>query len=419
MKMILSTKQRDELNLAIIDYLASHGYGESLAAFRKESGLDEADAAPAAHISGLLEKKWTSTARLQQKILTLESKLQQLERESIQGAPSRDKRRPDEWIPRPPERFQLTGHRFPVTRVVFHPVYSVIASSSEDSTIKIWDFESGEFERSLKGHTDAVQDIRFDNSGKQLVSCSADMTIKIWDFTGSYDCLKTLKGHDHNISSVAFLPTGDFVVSASRDKMIKLWDVSSGYCVQNFSGHADWVRMIRVNSDGSYFASCSNDKTVKVWCVKTKSLRVTLHGHEHVVECIAWVPDTHATAIAGADGKAEGRANGESVEAQLSLLISGSRDRSIRFWNVFAGSCLFVLQGHDNWVRGLCLHPSGKMLLSVSDDKTLRIWTLEQRRCTKQIDAHTQFVTSLDFHHKLPYVATSSVDTTVKIWECR
>lgn len=55
-----------------------------------------------------------------------------------------------DWIPRPPERYNLTGHRGPVTRVVFHPVYALCASASEDAVIKIWDYESGEFERTLK-----------------------------------------------------------------------------------------------------------------------------------------------------------------------------------------------------------------------------------------------------------------------------
>lgn len=49
----------------------------------------------------------------------------------------RDKRQPGEWIPRPPEKFCLTGHRSPITRVIFHPIYSIVASSSEDSTIKV------------------------------------------------------------------------------------------------------------------------------------------------------------------------------------------------------------------------------------------------------------------------------------------
>lgn len=43
-----------------------------------------------------------------------------------------------------------------------------MVSSSEDATIKIWDFETGEYERTLKGHTDSVQDIAFDAQGKML-----------------------------------------------------------------------------------------------------------------------------------------------------------------------------------------------------------------------------------------------------------
>ena len=52
------------------------------------------------------------------------------------GGPTREKRSPSEWIPRPPEKYSLTGHRSPVTRVIFHPVFSVMVSASEDASIK-------------------------------------------------------------------------------------------------------------------------------------------------------------------------------------------------------------------------------------------------------------------------------------------
>lgn len=52
--------------------------------------------------------------------------------------------------------------------MIFHPIYNLAVSASEDATIKVWDFEAGEYERSLKGHTDSVQDIAFDTSGKLL-----------------------------------------------------------------------------------------------------------------------------------------------------------------------------------------------------------------------------------------------------------
>lgn len=47
-------------------------------------------------------------------------------------------------------------------------MFSCLVTSSEDATIKVWDFETGEYERTLKGHTDSVQDIAFDAQGKVL-----------------------------------------------------------------------------------------------------------------------------------------------------------------------------------------------------------------------------------------------------------
>ena len=65
-----------------------------------------------------------------------------------------------------PPPLSLSRSRSPL----FHTYYyhSLVLSSSEDATIKIWDYESGDFERTLKGHTDAVQDITFDHTGKLL-----------------------------------------------------------------------------------------------------------------------------------------------------------------------------------------------------------------------------------------------------------
>lgn len=120
--------------------------------------------------------------------MELEAKLTEAEKEVIEGAPTKNKRTPGEWIPRPPEKYSMSGHRASITRVsywtflfkkpkeyivspfqvIFHPIFGLVVSASEDATIKIWDFETGEYERSLKGHTDSVQDVAFDAQGKLL-----------------------------------------------------------------------------------------------------------------------------------------------------------------------------------------------------------------------------------------------------------
>nr|CAD7438512.1 unnamed protein product [Timema bartmani] len=405
MKMVLSQRQREELNKSIADYLNSNGYMDALEAFKKEVDMPgEVER----KYCGLLEKKWTSVIRLQKKVMELEAKLSEAEKEYIDGAPTRNKRTPSEWIPRPPEKFCLVGHRAPITKVVFHPVFSVMVSASEDASLRVWDFETGEYEKSLKGHTDSVQDIAFDQTGKLLVSCSADMTIKLWDFQ-TYECIKTLHGHDHNVSSVTFMSGGDFVLSSSRDKTIKMWEVATGYCVKTFTGHSDWVRMVRVYEDGSLIASCSNDQTVRVWYTANKDCKVELRDHDHVVECIAWAPDSAAPAIneaAGADNKKGAHAG--------PFLASGSRDKTIKVWDIGTGLCLFTLVGHDNWVRGVVFHPGGKFIISASDDKTVRVWDTRNKRCMKSLEAHQHFCTTLDFHKTHPFVISGSVDQTVK-----
>lgn len=71
------------------------------------------------------------------KVMELESKLNEAKEEITLGGPIGQKRDPKEWIPRPPERYALSGHRSPVTKVIFHPVFSVMVSASEDATIKV------------------------------------------------------------------------------------------------------------------------------------------------------------------------------------------------------------------------------------------------------------------------------------------
>jgi FOG: WD40 repeat len=123
--------------------------------------------------------------------MDLESRCAALQTELDTATPTSLSRRnqdPASWLPRAPPRHDLESHRSPVTCVAFHPIFSSLASGSEDTTIKIWDWELGELERTIKGHTRAVLDVDYGGprGGTLLASCSSDLTIKLWDPADEY-----------------------------------------------------------------------------------------------------------------------------------------------------------------------------------------------------------------------------------------
>ncbi|CAG8469183.1 13582_t:CDS:2 [Acaulospora colombiana] len=127
--------------------------------------------------------------------MDLENKITQMQDE-LNSGPIRKTNSTVDWVPRAPEKYSLTGHRNPVTRVTFHPVFSVLASASEDTTIKIWDYETGEFERTLKGHTKSVQDIAFDPKG-HLLDSAQKRSRAIWNGCGWCRQARMASGSPH------------------------------------------------------------------------------------------------------------------------------------------------------------------------------------------------------------------------------
>lgn len=84
----------------------------------------------------------------------------------------------------------------------------------------------------LSGHTA----VAFSADGRILASSSADCHVKLWNIdTGQ--CLQTLQGHTSAVQSVAFNPTGQVLASCSQDQTIRLWDVQTGQCLKILSAN--------------------------------------------------------------------------------------------------------------------------------------------------------------------------------------
>ena len=87
----------------------------------------------------------------------------------------------------------VTGFADVVLNVAFSPDGRVLVGRSWDSTIRLWNTETGEREHFLFGHTDDVDIVAFSPDGRTLASGSQDDTVRLWDVdTGAH--LKNPRG---------------------------------------------------------------------------------------------------------------------------------------------------------------------------------------------------------------------------------
>jgi platelet-activating factor acetylhydrolase IB subunit alpha len=155
--MVLTDRQRADLHAGIYEYLNSRpgeAFAKAALAFaeadpeadRPKNGTTTRTATP------LLEKKWTAIPRLQKKVLELERHAAQNAKihahragsggmlaagASAAGAVGVDGAGARRMLPRLPCQHTLQGHSLVVTSVAVHPVFTVVASGSEDGTIKV------------------------------------------------------------------------------------------------------------------------------------------------------------------------------------------------------------------------------------------------------------------------------------------
>ena len=258
----------------------------------------------------------------------------------------------------------LRGHTGWVGRIAWSPDGRMLASPSQDGTIRLWDAETGECLRTLEGHTDAVLFVVFDPAGRILASGGADKTVKLWEVE-SGRLLRTLGGHAGSVVSVAYDPAGRILASGGADKTVKLWEVESGRLLRTLEGHTGWVFSVAFDPTGRTLTSGGEDKTVKLWEVESGRLLRTLEGHTNPVACI-----------------------GFSSAHRLLATKGGGADGTIRLWNPDTGICVAVIPEPASiyWPPGLVFHPRLPLLATVGSDpgtprdegdSLIHIWELD------------------------------------------
>ncbi|HLM80659.1 MAG TPA: NAD(P)-binding domain-containing protein [Terriglobales bacterium] len=228
---------------------------------------------------------------------------------------------------------------------------SVLASGSDDRTIRLWNPKDGKLIRTLHGHEDNVLTIAWSPDGRMLVSGAFDRQVILWDaHTG--EKLKVLGRHDDAVNSVAYSPNGKTIASASGDQIIRVWDFES-LEVRHVLKGKHWFSSISWSPDGESIAAGTGGGTIELWNVENERPVAIREGHTARVLCVAF----------GADGR---------------LLASKSADGTVRIWKSDNWQELGVLEENGVYVSSLAFHPKKPILVTRDDSRNvIRIWNME------------------------------------------
>jgi WD40 repeat protein len=263
----------------------------------------------------------------------------------------------------------LTAHTNAMYNAIFSPDEKLLASSSRDRTARVWDLATGRELQKLQGFRCSVKAVAFSPNGRTLAAAGNDGMLKLWDVKTGVEqkSLVHINSADVDMSvySVAFGRDGRKIFAGNGDGTISEWDVASGKETRVWKAHTNTAFRLMFSPDYRLLASLG-DSVVKVWDTSTwrevRSLSM-IRGAGVSRMSSALVFSHNGKLIAASDIGLDPK---QTSYVYVQAIV----------WNVKTGEKLFTTEGHKFDIDGLVFTRDDRFLLTGSVDTTIKFWDM-------------------------------------------
>jgi WD40 repeat protein len=305
------------------------------------------------------------------------------------------------------------------TAVALTPDGKTAVTGYADSSIKVWNLDTGTSEETLEGHAKKINCIAISPDGNIVASGDDDGKIVFQNIDGTSKSDPPLESHNGAVNAIEFVwsatDSGNKVISGGKDGKIVVWikDEGAEWKEDNSKkkAHTGQVTSISCSSDSSYFASAgSEDKLVKIWDC-TNFSKESSPAYTSTL--------SHSLAVTSVSYFSNGTTH---------KVISGSQDKTIRMWesstadNVLKETKESPFRGHVLGVTDVKFLPGGKNFVSAGADKNLIVWKEETVKgkvliSTSTLTGHKSVINQIAVSEDGLLCLSGSDDKSAKVWD--